>query len=225
MPKHRREPPRTTQQLSTKGFFDKYAHLLEEPSGSFNPTDRNRSQRATVQDLAAKRIPFQVAISQLDKAGFRGLLRAAQAENHPEAFKETLETLIHFLGVKAPEGVFTPTPKRGKVGRPISSEGERIYSIWRELGEPSPYKSDLAKAFFGALFGEASGTTRRQMRDRCRNALSRQFDREILKLENRHVEQEAELAKLRESLTDLKRSGQPPDISAEGLSGKSGPKP
>jgi len=70
-----------------------------------------------------------------------------------------------------------------KRGRPVSGEGERVFVLWRQLGEPSPHRSELAKAFFGKQYEEASGTTRRQMRDRVREHLLRQMDREIAKLQ------------------------------------------
>jgi hypothetical protein len=190
MPKQKGE---SRSQLSTKSFFDKYADLLTELL-------RTPSDPVSLKASAGTGIPYLLAIHHLNEVGFTPLLKAAQRDNHPEAFKEILQILIHSLGVETPKGVFTPKPKTGKPGRPISIESVRIYSKWVEIGEPSPYRSDLAKAVYGVSFNKASGLDRRRMRDRCRNAVDRHLDRLIADLKNKLAEQEKELAELRERL-------------------------
>ena len=91
-----------------------------------------------------------------------------------------------------------------KRGRRISGDGERVFALWRKLGEPSAYRSGLAKAWFGKQYEEASGTTRRQMRDRLREHLLRQFDREIERLEAESARLEAEIARLKAEIARLK---------------------
>jgi hypothetical protein len=144
------------------------------------------------------------AVNQLKQTAFSRILETAGQENSPEAFKEILELLIRSLGVETPVGVFTPRQKTGRPGRPISSESERIYSRWVEIGEPSPFRNDLAKAYYGAMFRKASGTDRRKMRDKCRQALDRHLDRLITDLKEKSTRQDEELAKLREQLARAK---------------------
>jgi predicted RNase H-like nuclease (RuvC/YqgF family) len=97
-----------------------------------------------------------------------------------------------------------------KRGRPISGEGEQVFALWRELGEPSPHQSGLAKAFFGKQYEEASGTTRRQMRDRIREHLLRQLDREIAKLQAELTDRDAKIAELEAEIAKRRAlDGQP----------------
>lgn len=105
-----------------------------------------------------------------------------------------------YLGSRNPSRCFHTDAKAGKPGRPISTESEKIYSWWVEIGEPSPYKNDLAKSFYGTLFHKASGTDRRKLRDKCRQAVDRHLEREIAELEKKLAEQRMENAKLREQL-------------------------
>ena len=197
--KNRASSGPTQQRRSSTSFFtehnDLWAALLGPPghegSGALN-------------ELASSSVSpherFIAAVNQLKQTPFSRILETSGRDNSPEAFKEILELLIRSLGVETPIGVFTPSQKTGRHGRPISSEGERIYSRWVEIGEPSPFRNDLAQAYYGALFSKASGTDRRKMRDKCRQALDRHFDRLIADLEVKIARQAEETAKLREQV-------------------------
>jgi hypothetical protein len=137
------------------------------------------------------------------------LLAAAAKENSPEAFRDMLESWLSKLRIEAPKGVFTPSRRAlgepvKRSGRPISSENEQIYSIWNRIGQPSPYSNALANAFYGPKFTIASGTDRRKMRDRCRNAVDRRLDREIAVLESKLANQDKRILKLREQSAELR---------------------
>jgi len=206
MPEQRHEPSgHAKQQPSNNSFFDKYADLFAELFPATGHTDPTTRADLASTKITVRNVSFLAAIQQLEVSGFSRLLQAAQRENHPGAFKELLEILIDFLKVETPKGVFTPKPKTGKPGRKISSESERVYSTWVEIGEPSPFKNDLARAVYGALFNKASGTDRRKMRDRCRHAVDRQLDRHIAKLKKRAADQLREIAELKEQLARLER--------------------
>jgi hypothetical protein len=149
--------------------------------------------------------PFRIAVSQLKRTAFARLLHAAGQENSPEAFKGILQVLILFLGVETPVGVFTPMRKPGKPGRPISSEGEQIHSRWVEMGMPSPSKNALAQAFYGALFTKASGSDRRKLRDKCRQAVDRCLERWIADQQRELAKVSKETAQLREQIVQYER--------------------
>jgi hypothetical protein len=135
------------------------------------------------------------------------LLGAAARENSPEAFREILESWLIRLRIEAPKGVFIP-PRHApgepvkKSGRPISSENEQIYSTWNRIGQPPPHSNTLAMEFYGSRFTVASGTDRRKMRDRCRNAVNRGLDREIAALESRLADQDKTISELRPQLEE-----------------------
>jgi septal ring factor EnvC (AmiA/AmiB activator) len=95
--------------------------------------------------------------------------------------------------------------KPGKPGRPISSEGEQIYSRWVEMGMPSPSKNALAQAFYGGLFTKASGTDRRMLRDKCRQAVDRCLERRIADLQRELAKVRKETAQLREQIAQSER--------------------
>jgi hypothetical protein len=208
----------TKQKLSTKGFFDKYAGLFRrefttgEPvlglalggsSAGIATPPEGHSHPAALQEWAGTSVPFLAAINYLDAAGFNPILKAAQTENHPEAFKEILGILIHFLGAEAPKGVFTPKAKpRKPVGRPISLEGARIYSTWVELGKPSTM-SLLAKAFYKGLYTKANGPERRRLRNKCGRAVERNLDRQITQLGKQLVEKDEVIAELLDRRANL----------------------
>jgi hypothetical protein len=100
------------------------------------------------------------------------------------------------MGLKAPTGVFAPTRIPGRLGRPISSQNERIYLKWIESGKTSLFKNGLARAVYGEEFNKANGIHRRIMRDRCRRAVERHNEREIAELKQ-------ETAKLQERTDQL----------------------
>jgi hypothetical protein len=137
------------------------------------------------------------------------LLAAAAKENSPEAFRDILESWLIKLRIEAPKGVFVPSRHASgepakKPGRPISRENVQIYSTWNRIGQPSPYSNALAKEFYGPRFTKASGTERRKMRDRCRNAVDRGLDREIAALESKLADLDKRNSKLREQSAELR---------------------
>jgi hypothetical protein len=164
-----------------------------------------------------------IVAEQLRRTAFTAILKAAAKENAPAAFKETVEMLLNLLRVKAPKGVFAPTSGTGKLGRPISTEGERMLSTWIAIGEPSLYKNDLAQAVYGARFTAANGIERRKLRDKCRRAVERnrqvvikRFEMEIAELQNELDESQktsasltARASQLEVRLAELKAVGVP----------------
>lgn len=75
------------------------------------------------------------------------------------------------LEIKPPEGVIAPW--HGNPGRPSKSETKLIYKTWVNLGQPSLFKNEVAKKFYGGQFTKAEGPERRRLRDRCRMAVVR----------------------------------------------------
>ena len=193
---------RTPQRLSSESFFAQHHDLLVDLFGTLHHKPSHSLKELATGTLGSASPPsqFKAAVNQLKQTAFSRILKTAGGENSPEAFKWILELLIHTLGVETPLGVFTPMQKAGKPGRPISTESEKIYSWWVEMGQPSPYKNDLAKSFYGRLFNKANGTDRRKLRDKCRQAVDRHLEREIAELEKKLAEQRMENAKLREQL-------------------------
>ena len=86
MPKQSHEPSRRAKrQLSTEGFFDKYADLFAESfptPGHVHPTSLRELAGTTI---TPRLVPFLGAMHQLEVSGFSGLLQAAQRENDPGA--------------------------------------------------------------------------------------------------------------------------------------------
>jgi hypothetical protein len=145
-----------------------------------------------------------MAANRLNELGVGAVLRAAEADNSPEAFKRILEVLFIYLGVSTPKGVFTPKARAGKPGRPISNESELIYSTWIEIGKPSLFKNELAQAVYRVTFTKASGTERRKLRDKCRHAVERNLDRELAKVQTELANARKETAELREHESRLR---------------------
>jgi hypothetical protein len=140
----------------------------------------------------------------LNESGVGPMLNAAAADNSPEAFKNLLKVLFLYLGVEAPKGVFTPKIKAGRPGRPVSKGSGPIYSIWINLGKPSLYKNNLARAFYGTEFTKTSGVDRRKLRDTCRRAVERHVERhlahEIDEMQKELSDVRKHTARLREQL-------------------------
>jgi hypothetical protein len=172
MPQQRRTAPgHVKQPVSWEDFYRAHKGPLNELlSFSYDGS----VERSTLRDpgrtqLGLKWTPFRKspimkAADRLNELGVGPMLKAANTDNSPEAFRKILEFLIHLSGIEIPKGVFTASRRRGKPGRPISSESERIYSTWLKLGEPSPFRNDLAKAVYGVLFNSANGINRRKLR-------------------------------------------------------------
>jgi hypothetical protein len=97
------------------------------------------------------------------------LLRAAQKEDSPEAYRELLEGWLIRLGIEAPEGVFLPA--RRPRGAPRKQSTEQIYRIWLENGRPE--WSALAYDVYRADYTRADTKHRKKLRDRCRRAVQR----------------------------------------------------
>jgi hypothetical protein len=206
-------PGPAKQRVSWKDFYDTYAGPLNELLRS---RDGSAVERVTLRDLAQSRVgakltlprpsPFMMAADRLNELGIGRMLAAAAVDNSPDAFKKILEVLLLLMDLRVPKGVFAPPSKTGRPGRPIARESERIYSRWVEIGEPSPFRNDLAKAFYGAAFNKASGTDRRKMRDRCRQAVERYLDRLIADLQTESAKQNKEIARLEEELAAERRA-------------------
>jgi hypothetical protein len=118
-------------------------------------------------------------------------------DNSPEAFKKILEVLLLLMDVRAPKGVFTPSPRTGKPGRPIHQNRERLYKVWLCLGQPSLYTNKLASKFYGKTFKEADFRGRKLLVQRCRRAVEREQESLIKSLE-------AEIAKVEEERSQLR---------------------
>jgi hypothetical protein len=97
------------------------------------------------------------------------LLRAANEENSPEAYRELLEGWLIQLSVEPPEGVFAPVRK--KRGAPPKKSTEHICRVWLEHGRPT--WRVLAYLVYGADYTSANGDQRKKLRDRCRQAVAR----------------------------------------------------
>jgi hypothetical protein len=115
------------------------------------------------------------AVEQLEKAGFSHILEAAQKENSPEAFKESLTVLLHLMDIRAPKGVFTPirrTPGRRKEEHTLA-----IRADWEKRGGPPTTNTvceDIAKAVFPDLINARKIS--KKLRDRValvRSAIKR----------------------------------------------------
>jgi hypothetical protein len=195
------EPPseKAKKQLSTEGFFDRHSDLVAElfrtRFGRHSFKLRDLANRTTPA-VPPSTNPFINAVNQLEKAGFSRLLNAAELEKCPEAFKNILKLLLFFLGVETPKGVFTKTAKPpSKPGRPISTQRERYYLKWIELGRPSMFKNGLAQAIFGAQFTKANAIDRRKLRDRCRHAVERHIENQLV---NEVIQLENDLGRMKE---------------------------
>jgi len=193
----RNAEPRTGR---CRRMIHNHAHLVAEPDSPLSTPCRNPT--ASVLEVLPQRIPFLNALAHLKNVGFSDLLRAAHAENNPEAFKEIVLFLLNRLEIEVPDRVFVRMRRR-KPGRRISGEGEKVFALWREIGEPSPHTAALAKAFFGKEYNDASGTTRRKMRDRVREHLMRQLDREIARKEDEIARKEVETPMRQNALDNL----------------------
>ena len=147
---------RAQQPLSSNRFFAKYADLVE---GLFGLPDRNNL--GLLKKLAGGGPPgplrtskgrFMIAVDQLEEAGFSRILEAAEQENSPEIFKETLEILLLLMHVKIPEGVFTPTRKTP--GRRTEKHSLMILAQWERLGRPATTNdvcAEIAESVFPRL--------------------------------------------------------------------------
>jgi hypothetical protein len=184
-------PRRRERPLSWNDFYDTNADLL---NGLLKDPDASRVGRSvTLQDMVRPRSkavlrlpprsPMIMAADRLNELGVGRALRAAESDNSPEAFKKILQVLFIYLGVSAPNGVFSSKAGVGKPGRPISSESGKVYSTWIRIGEPSIFKMELAQAVYGPVFTAANGVNRRKMRDKCRRAVERHVERTIAKLQ------------------------------------------
>jgi hypothetical protein len=109
-------------------------------------------------------------IRELRKYWLVRLLRAAKKENRPDAFRDLLEGWLIRLGVEAPEGVFVPL--QGSPGRPRKSSTEEIYRAW-EAQEDRNDLRHLAFTIFGRDYNRADARCRKNLRERCRNAVKR----------------------------------------------------
>jgi hypothetical protein len=197
--KNRASSGRAPQPLSSDSFFSKHEDLCSLLADLFfaMPVDKGPNTLAEIGKIRRTTIPrLGTVVEQLKEAGLNRILEAAKRENSPEAFKEVLEHLLRLMGLKAPTGVFAPTRIPGRLGRPISSENERIYLKWIESGKTSLFKNDLAMAVYGKEFNKANGIHRRKMRDKCRRAVERHNEREIAELKQ-------ETAKLQERTDEL----------------------
>jgi hypothetical protein len=207
-------------------FFAEHADLVTELFRSPRPIRSVGLKQLALGKSVLKLPPmgrFMAAVKQLEQTAFGRILNAAALENCAEAFKETLEMLLLLMHVKAPSGVFAPTRSPGRIGRPISSQNERIYSKWIESGEPSLFKNDLAQAFYGAAFTKANAIDRRRMRDKCRRAVERNRERLIERLEMEISMLERQLENKRNATAELQAQAiQLERRLTEGLKSRSG---
>ena len=202
----KREPRRcAAKRISYETFFAEHDDLIADLFGTRDLKSWDNIKELASGKLASVSPPnrFMDAVNQLKGTAFPRILEAAGRENSPETFKETLLVLLLLMGIKAPAGVFTTMQELGSPGRPISAESQQIYARWVELGEPSPFKNDLAQAVYGASFTREDGIGRRKLRDKCRQALDRYLDRRIADLQKESARQDKELASLERQLAQL----------------------
>ncbi len=98
-------------------------------------------------------------------------LEAAAEENSREMCNSILRFLLKKLDLNLAANIFFPSP--AKRGRRVSEETKAIVSTWIAMGNPSPYGNQLAKRHFGGGFKKASPEKRKQMVDRCAQAVAR----------------------------------------------------
>ena len=109
------------------------------------------------------------------------LLRAANKENSPKAYRELLEDWLIKLGVEPPEGVLLPSRRRR--GAPRKESTEQIYRIWLQNGRPE--WSALAYDVFRVDYTSADTKQRKKLRDRCCRAVKRY---ETMTARPKHIE-------------------------------------
>ena len=87
-------------------------------------------------------------VSALKDSWFGRVLRAAEEENCPAAFRDLVELWCMGMGVRPPEGVFIHRP--GKPGRPRNAFS--YYATWIKIGSPPLHLTKLASTMFGESF-------------------------------------------------------------------------
>ena len=141
---------RAQKPLSSSSFLAKHADLVERLFGI-----QDRKSSSVLKKLAGGELPpksrFTVAVDQLEEAGFSRILKAAEQDNSPEAFKRTLAILLSLMDVRPPEGVFTPT--RGRPGRRPEEHTLAILTRWEKLGRP-PTRNNVCMEIAKFVFPE-----------------------------------------------------------------------
>lgn len=143
------------QQLSSNRFFAKHADLVDMLFGN-----SNRKLTSGLRQFASGKLGgagvqesrFFAAVKQLEDSGFSRILKAAEKENAPEAFKKTLAVLLVLMDVRTPDRVFNPT--RGSPGRTIEEHTLLIRSLWEKRGRPKTTNdvcAGIAKIVFPSL--------------------------------------------------------------------------
>jgi hypothetical protein len=123
--------------------------------------------------------PGRVPWSELANSWLTAQLKEAERDGDPIYFKLLIHQLLAGIDIhNPPAGVFTPWPRTGKPGRTVSAKNIEIYNAWQEMGRPSLYTSALAKQVFGSEYTKSNGSRRRQLRDECRQAVTRALERE-----------------------------------------------
>jgi hypothetical protein len=101
------------------------------------------------------------------------ILKAAGKDNCPSAYGSFVQAWLEGIGAKPPAGMSIELQARGAPGRPRSDYTERVFACWVAIGQPSVYKSTLARAFYGKEFTTADAQQRKRLVDRCRRAVER----------------------------------------------------
>jgi hypothetical protein len=111
-------------------------------------------------------------------------LRQGVVEHRPVMVRELLGIVLHKMCASMAAGacealeakVFKGISKIGS-GRPVDKQRDPILKTWRELGEPSLARNNLAQKIYGTKFGP-DAATRKKLRNRCREAVKRALEAE-----------------------------------------------
>ena len=122
-------------------------------------------------------------------------LRRCVKENRPNATKLLLWKMLFGIGATGvvddatyeafDASVFKPFPHIG-TGRRVNSNRDSILKTWRELGEPPLSQYTLAQKICGPEFGRADAAMRKNLRNRCRQAVERALVAEKKTSSHRH---------------------------------------
>jgi len=112
----------------------------------------------------------------LRRQGIGELLRAAAAENCPEAIQDILTSLLDSIGVRTLDGVF-PTPKNPR-GSPVWDTTIKIYAEWVRKNQP-PLKKEFLNPVAEEYYPDewANKRDHKKLRDRVRGSVLRHLSK------------------------------------------------
>jgi hypothetical protein len=155
--------PKPLAELPYEEFVAKYAAL-------YGKAPKNADKLRPLSSVNEPHEPL-LRVSALKDSWFGRVLRAADRENCPAAFRDLVELWCMEMGVRPPDGVFNRRP--GKPGAPRSEETARIYATWIRLGEPRLGSQKLAREVYRSEWTGADANARKRLVDKCRQAVLR----------------------------------------------------